>query len=60
MIDPNLEAPGNQNAAGTADHEGSGEMLAGTRDHAKPNNENIHETDTKLAYALKGFSDGQG
>lgn len=35
-------------------------MLAGTHEHAQSKKEDGNETDTKLARALQGFSDGQG
>ncbi len=35
-------------------------MLAGIKDHANHEKDDVNETDTKLAHALQGFSDGQG
>ena len=59
VIDPNLEGPTHHGDAGAGEHSRHGEMLAGIRDHAKRKEEAVNETDTKLAHALQGFSDGQ-
>ena len=58
LIDPNLEASMMRGPANTGEGIANGEMLPGLREHAKE--EGLTETDTKLAHALQGFSDGQG
>ena len=60
MIDPNLEGPTRRNNAGRSGNDRNGEMLAGIKDHANHEKDDVNETDTKLAHALQGFSDGQG
>lgn len=60
MIDPSLETAANQPTASATSKSGDGETLAGIKDHAKAKDGEMNETDTKLAHALQGFSDGQG
>ena len=58
MIDPNLEGPHSHSSAAPSGADRNAEMLAGIQEHAQ--SKNVNETDTKLAHALQGFSDGQG
>ena len=63
MIDPNLEASIDR-AVAQSEEVANRELLAGIQAHARATgagrDEELNETDTKLAHALQGFSDGQG